>query len=767
MPYEKIPGVRAAFLDGAFKIPTTSTQPKILIIGPASSGLTNEIFNVAAISGAEKEFGAETPIMRAAHEALAINANNISVIRSGGRQGSVVITDDNGGTLTIQPESRDDEILERYALILEGERVLVYDLESENFVYDSSEIEVLDVGTVSVINDGFESFTLNDRTDPTNAIKLSALTSADPVPENGVGIDTVVKTEGTDGMAPSLVERYAALATTYHMLDYKDADIIVPCDVFLDDANIADDESVAEYGYFWGGVPTANSSSDKLGFVWHYIYRGKIYTYFTDTSDYFSVDQEFATVTVATDLEITAEKSGIGGNACSITITNGGSVSAGISESANGSLHIALVAVVGTTTTSTAATAINNALAAFTTSRGLTGDQLLSASGASTVIAATVSQTFLADGAGGHYLSHSDLTGDNVPDAVQDLFEASEDATLRECNFAHQLASHCYGSSVAFKAMIGTISTKGPSNQSRLTVADWVGNLPTYTDNGEYVFIDSPGENGNGLLGNKFMAGQAKSSAGYRSALCTEGDSTDGYAYGGLILTVGRSLPNGVEFPYGIDSSDEAVDSGQKPIDIGKHIFITYDWPIISTGYNGGSVYRGNIAALFAGKVCTLPENVEPIGDNGALRRVQNPPRIHATQLNDLAAIRLIGMRLDDTAGYILVSAKTAAHPDSDYTRISTIRCVNRILSGIRKIARPYIGKAFSSQQLVSMQSAMEQYLLGERQAGMHQGAKIRLEYSRSDKIMGKLKIKLRMVPPFAIESIDVETSLAAEESEL
>ena len=162
-----------------------------------------------------------------------------------------------------------------------------------------------------------------------------------------------------------------------------------------------------------------------------------------------------------------------------------------------------------------------------------------------------------------------------------------------------------------------------------------------------------------------------------------------------------------------------------------------------------------------------MAENEEPIGDNGTIRKVQSPPRIHSTQLDELASIRAIGLRRDESVGLIIVSARTAAHPDSDYTRISTIRSVNRMLKGIRNIARPYIGKPFNAQQLVSLQSAIDQYLVAEQAAGYNQGAKASISYTRADKIMGRLKVKVRMIPPFSVETIDVETSLAAEESEL
>lgn len=771
MPYNNIPGIKASYLDGAFKITGSSTQPKVLVIGPAESGLTNEIYPVANISAAEAEFGAATALMRVAHELLAQGADNISVLRSGGRQGSVVIEDTLGGTLTITPEYRDNAILDRYALIIENDtlvnRYLVYDLIDQAFVYDSSKILVLDDGVVSVEDSDFGLFTLNSLLTPDLAIKISELVTGDFTADGSATIDSITLTEGTDGTTPSLVERYAAYSTSLHFLDYKDADFVLPVDCFIDDANIVDDTSAATYGYYWTGVPSAASARDKLGYLWQYIYRGRVYTYFTDTPDYFTVARAAASVTVLSTLELEADRPGKGGNACSIQVALGGSVSASVTENSNGGLDVLVTVISGTSTTADAASAINLALAAFTASTGTVGSTLLTAFGSSTVISTVVAKTSLTGGTGGHVLTHEDLTGDVIPSGVSTQFSAGSNAQLRECNFAHQVASFCHLASTNWSTMLSCISFKAPTAYNRLSIADWVGELPSYTNNGQYIYIDAPGDNGAGVLGNKFLAGLSKTSAGYRSHLVTSGNSTDGYGYGGLILTKGAGLPNGTDWPYGIDAADEAVDSGRKPIDLGKYLFVCYDWPIHSNGFDGGTTYRGNFAGAFIGKVVTMAENEEPIGDNGAIAKVQSPPRIHSTQLDELASIRAIGLRRDDAVGLIVVSAKTAAHPDSDYTRISTIRCVNRILKGIRSIARPYIGKAFSAQMLLSMQSAIDQYLVAQAAAGFHGGAKARIDYSRADKIMGRLKVKVRLIPPFAIESIDVETSLAAEESGL
>ena len=69
--------------------------------------------------------------------------------------------------------------------------------------------------------------------------------------------------------------------------------------------------------------------------------------------------------------------------------------------------------------------------------------------------------------------------------------------------------------------------------------------------------------------------------------------------------------------------------------------------------------------------------------------------------------------------------------------------------------------------RLQAMQSTIEAFLQNERVLGFNQGARIALEYTRQDRILGKLKIRVRLVPPFTLRIIDTIVSLAADESEL
>ena len=153
-------------------------------------------------------------------------------------------------------------------------------------------------------------------------------------------------------------------------------------------------------------------------------------------------------------------------------------------------------------------------------------------------------------------------------------------------------------------------------------------------------------------------------------------------------------------------------------------MLVTYDWPEIASGYRGNTRYRTCLPGILAGKLSILPENIEPIGvvngDVGAV--VRTSQNWIYPIINDLSSIRAVGLRrARGTGRSIIVQCKTAAHPSSDFSRISTIRSVNRTVSGIRRIAEPYIGTPFSSTRLLSLQQAIDEFLV-EHVGGFNQG---------------------------------------------
>ena len=723
MSIKNIPGVSAEYIDGAFRNTPVSTAPRILILGTASTGESYEVYSVADTSAAEVVFGSDSELIRVMHEALTQGAENIGLMRIGGSPGSFSITDDaTSKVLTIETGLNDEHVLDRYVLIIEPSsldtsvsRILLFDVLTLSYVYDSDEIKAVDTGIVAVTGgsewpvgsttlqtDGSTELTSNDivegvfpdfapRIGSTAAVSLPPEFSGVTTPPvstlelSGV-VDAPTRVEGTDGVAISNVERYAALEFAYQLLDFRDGDFVIPCGAYHDAPNIvtgtedsdgnwstlgagsAADVSGITLGaavkaappfagvtspYGFVSALQADSEDDYLGYLWQYRYKGKIYSFFADN------------------------------------------------------LTLASANIIG----------------------------------------------------------HNTLTGETVPAAVYTKFNAATASQFRECSFTHQLASFCHRASTSWSTMLGIISTKPPAGFERKKLRNRAGELPTYTIKGSDRVIDTAGDNGTGLLGDKFLAGEA----GYRNAAITAADKDvgDGYGLGGLILTKGSGLPNSE--PYGIDDTDEAIDKNGRPIDIGKHVLITYDWPLVNSSYKS-RLYTTCLPGILAGKLAAIPENIEPIGSvNGAVGpKVIASDKWSTSQISDLSFIRAIGLRRDeDTGQSIIVQCKTAAHPSSDFSRISTIRSVNRTLTGIRRIAKPYIGTPFSSTRLLSLQQAIDEFLRVERVAGFNQGAVCTISYTRADRIVGKLTLKLKMIPPFSLETINIETSLAADESEL
>jgi len=157
---------------------------------------------------------------------------------------------------------------------------------------------------------------------------------------------------------------------------------------------------------------------------------------------------------------------------------------------------------------------------------------------------------------------------------------------------------------------------------------------------------------------------------------------------------------------------------------------------------------------------------------NGRLTNIVGPTIglvYNYSSINKIAGAGLASVLYRSTRGGVtyINSLRTLAHRFSDYRKVSTIRAVNRVIQGIRTLAEDYIGLAYNSANVSSLQTAINGYLKAEQSAGVHNGAIAQIAFNRQDRLLGNIKIQLTMVPPFAIESITVTTSLIADESNL
>ena len=783
MSYTNLPGVKANYIDGAFFNRPGSNQPRILILGVAEKGDSYKLFRVFNEGEATREFGSNGSMIQRMFEAYSQGADNVYMMRIGGTTSTLVLTDSTGGTLTIGTTQTGDDSAERFSLFLGNyeneQRVLIWDNDDSGWVYDSHELAVINDGSFSVVNDSWNDVfrigcvgTETVDTFDTGAeapflrftdyglygssgtlgssllILFTGIISGTTFDQNTAVGNGHSFTPGADGVDSngnctlSYPELYIALERAYEILDFQYTDIVIPCDIFIDAENITEMDDGSDPGANNGGVrvhnpdysalPVKGSANDVLGYFWKYRRGGYVSYAMSKVQD---PSAEYASTTISiTDASA---------NAATLTVA---------------SLTSVLLTTVNPITVTVTFAYVDLATATVIDVDTLTPLTVPTAAAPGIIES------------GPYMLTHEQLTNETI--SASGLAKLGDATALefREINFAHQLASFCHSASTNWKTLIGLISFKPVIANAWFdprSVNTWLGEAPDYITIGGRLALDNIDDNGNGVLGNKLIAGVI----GYRWRELEGGTQSDGLAHGGLVLTKGGSLPN-AGAAYGIDQSDEAKDSNGFSVDLGKYVMVTGAWPRITNSYSSQS-YRAPITGLIAGRLAVIPEYSSPIGPvNGAVGGVSHWNMLGmsstiANQLLDARITTLASRTPNQAVRYYFAGMKTAAHPDSDYSKITTIRCVNRILQGIRNIGEKYIGNSFTSTNLISLQTALNGYLKAEEQAGYHQGAAFQLSYSRADRIMGKLNIQLKMIPPFSIEAITVNVTLAADQAGL
>lgn len=322
----------------------------------------------------------------------------------------------------------------------------------------------------------------------------------------------------------------------------------------------------------------------------------------------------------------------------------------------------------------------------------------------------------------------------------------ANDSQVREVSFLQQAAQAAYSASTNYSQCIAVVPTSAPSNSDR-GLQNWAGQPATYE-------VNSQGElkvtqNGTGVLGTKLLAGHTS----YRSAA----------AFGGIMLTEGNDLPN--EKPYGIDDDDEARDAYGEPIDLGKHVVVVGAYGITPDpeavlnrrrANQTGGVYT-NAGPKICGILNSLAPGNEPIGQvNGRVSGMIPRHRTSMATLNNLALLRVC---MIDQNG-IISSIYTAAQPNSDYRKISSIMSSNAILKQLRAICMPYVGRPFKDEEIASLTQTIDGAMKQMVSQDYAQSINVSLSASRLDRVNGVLRASVRFVPPLSIEAITVEITL-------
>lgn len=347
-----------------------------------------------------------------------------------------------------------------------------------------------------------------------------------------------------------------------------------------------------------------------------------------------------------------------------------------------------------------------------------------------------------------------DMDRDNVAEiyptvgsasATTDAFgNALTGSDFHEANFGYQLADFCFRQSEDNQAMIGVIGVLPPVSWSLKDVSNWIGRAPTLTtDSAGNSVISS---NGTGLLSLKWMAGRKSASSTGLPGHVING--IDGLAEGGFIAT-----DNG--WPDGTQEKDR----NDRLVDIGKYISVVGAQAILANPTSANS-YAATGAAVYGGFISSLVPNSAPT--NKVQPGVRLPFRINTSKLDSLAGKRYV-MFQQKPKGIVVADAPTAARPDSDYQRLSTVRIVKATIDAVRAAGEPFIGEAFNNPRQAALETSIQQALVRLQKLGYLQRFDVAVTSTPSQRVQGKADVELVLVPAFELRQLTVYVALAAE----
>lgn len=315
---------------------------------------------------------------------------------------------------------------------------------------------------------------------------------------------------------------------------------------------------------------------------------------------------------------------------------------------------------------------------------------------------------------------------------------------FHEVNFAYQLARFCYVQSRDNTEMTGVIGVLPPNSFSLKDVSNWVGQLPTTDDSTGDVLVTA---NGSGLLGNKFMSGRAQTGTGVTLVPAFTIDGKAGLYNGGFIATDSQWL-----------DSLHISDDNDHLVDLGKYINVVATYPVLANPSRSAS-YTATGAPTYGGFYSNLPPASAPT--NKLLEGVRLPFRVNSTKLDLLAGQRYVTFHAK-TRGIVISDAPTAARPDSDYQRLSTVRQVKAAVDSIRRVSEPFLGEGMTGALLAALETAIDNELKSRVKAGEIANFNFQLVSTAQQRILGQATVELKLVPAFELRQITVVIGLAA-----
>jgi hypothetical protein len=132
------------------------------------------------------------------------------------------------------------------------------------------------------------------------------------------------------------------------------------------------------------------------------------------------------------------------------------------------------------------------------------------------------------------------------------------------------------------------------------------------------------------------------------------------------------------------------------------------------------------------------------------------------TAYDSLVGAGYVCLRNKAGGNLIVTDAPTAALPNSDWRRLSTVRIVKAVVDGVRRVLDPYIGEGTGASVRASMNNAVEGVLMSAKKEKILQDYKgFSITQTPQQEVTGDIDVSLTLVPAFEIRQINVTVSLS------
>jgi|GEM_PF-2429733 len=216
-------------------------------------------------------------------------------------------------------------------------------------------------------------------------------------------------------------------------------------------------------------------------------------------------------------------------------------------------------------------------------------------------------------------------------------------------------------------------------------------------------------------------------------------------------------------YMYNLATHEQIFNDEGDPIDIGRYINVVYG-PEAGLAHEKLGTYVVTGSMIYATLISQL--NAEVSTTNKPVPVLGLRYHLSEAQHNQLAGGRYVTfegkLNLNGTRTVVVKDGVTAAAPNSDYQRLSTVRIVHATVQLIRKKADRFIGLPNGIAQRNALATEIQAGLDRLKELGVLQNFKFSIFSSSRDRVLGNAFITLELVPAFETRKIYTSVALRA-----